>query len=239
MITSYKFLSSAITAALTCVLHTTALAYTSNVDNLNLVVPDGDLDGVQNSQVLGGLAGSITHVSVTLNLSGGLNGDLYACLYHGSSPAVLLNRVGRSAANPLGYPDAGFGPDTALNQFVFDDQALHDVHLYRSFGYALNPSGQLTGHWQPDGRLLDPLSAAPLFDESPRLNPLSLFNAGDPNGVWTLYLADVSALGESTLLSWGLDLTIIPEPSVMALCLLGLGAMTLRSRGARRSPGHG
>ena len=33
---------------------------------------------------------------MTLNLSGGWNGDLYAYLVHNSGFAVLLNRVGRN-----------------------------------------------------------------------------------------------------------------------------------------------
>ena len=48
---------------------------------------------------------------------------------------VLLNRVGRTGSNTLGYPDAGFGSDVAGYRFTFDDQASHDVHYYRTFPY--------------------------------------------------------------------------------------------------------
>ena len=42
---------------------------------------------------------------------------------------------------------------------------------------------------------------------------LNLLNGMDGNGLWTLYMADLSPLGESTLVSWGLEITMVPEPS--------------------------
>ena len=57
-----------------------AHAYSSSVDNLFVIIPDDDANGYQNSQPVSGVGGSVQHVSVTLNLSGGFNGDLYAYL---------------------------------------------------------------------------------------------------------------------------------------------------------------
>src|SRR5215470_16537192 len=51
----------------------------------------------------------VRSINVTLNISGGYNGDLYAYLVHSSGFAVLLNRSGRTGANGFGYGDAGFG----------------------------------------------------------------------------------------------------------------------------------
>ena len=192
-----------------------------NFNNLSATIPDGDLNGYQNSQSLTGLSGGITHVSVTLNISGGINGDLYAYLYHDNTSAILLNRVGRSSASSVGYPDAGFGPDASAHSFTLDDQAAADVHLYRSFAYSINGGGQLTGAWQPDGRTLDPLSPGSAFDGATRSETLSLFNGLDANGTWTLFVADVSSGGESTLNGWGLQITTVPEPSVVGLLVLG------------------
>src|SRR5437867_9316147 len=144
--------------------------------NVNATIPDGDLNGYQNSQTVSGLSASISDVNVTLNISGGFNGDLYGYLYHNNTNAILLNRVGRSSTSSVGYPDAGFGPDASANSFTLDDQAGHDVHLYRTFSYSLNGSGQLTGQWQPDGRNLDPLSAGSSFDGAARSNLLGGFN---------------------------------------------------------------
>jgi len=198
-----------------------AHAYSSSVDNLFVIIPDDDANGYQNSQPVSGVGGSVQHVSVTLNLSGGFNGDLYAYLFHNNTSAILLNRAGRSNTSGVGCPDAGFGPDAGANSFTFNDQASHDVHLYRSFAYTLNSSGQLTGQWQPDGRAIDPSSAQALFDSAPRASPLGVFNGMDPNGLWTLYLADVSPGNESALLGWGLIIEV-PEPGSAILICFGL-----------------
>jgi subtilisin-like proprotein convertase family protein len=200
---------------------TLAHAYASSLDNIFAVIPDGDLNGIQSSQTFTDITGTVAHVSLTLNISGGINGDYYAYLLHNSTRAVLLNRVGRSSTSNVGYPDAGFGLDASLNSFTFDDSASNDVHLYRTFGYQLNGSRQLTGQWQPDGRGLDPLSAGSLFDTAARSNPLNVFNGTDPSGLWTLYLADVSPVGEGTLVSWGLVISV-PEPASAGLMLAGL-----------------
>jgi hypothetical protein len=160
-------------------------------------------------------------LNVTLQISAGFNGDFYAFLTHDNTTAILLNRVGRNSSHQVGYPDSGFGPDAFANAFTLDDQAATDVHFYRNAAFALNGSGQLTGSWQPDGRTLDPLSAASAFDSATRSAPLSVFNGMDPNGLWTLYVADVSSGGEGTLASWGLQLTLVPEPATGGLLWLG------------------
>jgi subtilisin-like proprotein convertase family protein len=193
---------------------------------VNATVPDGDLTGFQNSQTLSGLSGPTLDVNVTLNISGGFNGDLYALLSHGSATAVLLNRVGRTSASTFGYPDVGFGPDSSPTQFTLDEQAAHDVHLYRTFAYTLS-AGQLTGQWQPDGRNIDPLSPGPAFDAAARSNGLGVFDGTDPNGPWTLFVADVSPGGESTLVGWGLQISAVPEPSSARLICGGIAAAML------------
>ena len=212
-----------------------AHAYSSTVDNLFAPIPDGDLNGYENSQTVSGVAGPVQHVSVSFNITGGLNGDLYAYLFHNNTSATLLNRVGRSSTSNLGYPDTGFGPDAGLISFTLDDLASYDIHRYRTVAYTLNGAGQLTGRWQPDGRALDPLSAGSLFDSAPRSNPLSVFNGMDPNGTWSLFVADASSGFESTLVGWTLNIDV-PEPGSAALLVGALAAM-LVARKTRISQG--
>jgi subtilisin-like proprotein convertase family protein len=187
---------------------------------VNSVIPDGDFNGIQSSLSLSGIASPITDVNVTLTISGGFNGDFYAYLFHNGSSAILLNRVGRTASSGVGYPDAGFGLNASSALFTFDDQGGQDAHLYRTFPYTLNGSGQLTGTWQADGRAIDPLSAGSVFDSALRSNLLNVFNGADPNGTWSLYVADVSSGGEGTLVNWGLDITTVPEPGPTTLLIL-------------------
>ncbi len=206
-----------------------AYDYTGTLNNLNIPIPDYDLNGIQSSQTVSGLGQNVTHVNVMLNILGGFNGDYFAYLYHNGVSAILLNRVGRSSTSTYGYPDAGFGPDSLANYFLFNDQSAYDIHTYRTVSYALNGSGQLMGQWQPDGRAIDPLSAGSVFDSASRSEMLNVFNGMDPNGIWSLYVSDVSILSAGTLQGWGLLLDV-PEPSAGPLIALGLAGTLARRR---------
>ena len=179
------------------------------------VIPDNNASGVAFSFNLS--AGSplvITNVTVDLQLSGGWNGDLYAYLSHGSGFAVLLNRLGTTAANPDGSGVSGLNVQ-------FSDSYLTDIHT------ALN--NPLTGNFAPDGRNVNPYGA---LDTDPRTALLGGFNGLDPNGTWTLFFADVSPLATSTIQGWSVNIgTTVPEPNSVALLLLG--AVTLLGRFGR------
>ena len=199
---------------------------------VNQAIPDADPFGLSVTNDLSGFVGAISSITVSLNISNGINGDLYGYLAGPNGGfAVLFNRVGVTSGNSFGYGDAGF-------DVTFDDAAANgDIHPYQTtLGGA--PSGQLTGTWQPDGRNIDPQSAPGDFDTAARDASLSSFDATDPNGTWTLFLADLSSGGQSTLASWDLNVTTVPEPSFLAL--LGLGALGitgfLRRSHRRRLP---
>jgi len=182
-------------------------------------IPDGSLSGLALSTNLAGISPStINNVNVTLNLSGGYNGDLYAYLAGPNGGfAVLLNRAGVSnGASAFGYGDSGMN-------VTFSDGAGNDFHFYQNVGgYSLNGT-----MWQPDGRNIDPLSDPSAFLTAGQTALLSSFNGTDANGTWTLFLADLSGGGQSSLISWGLDITTVPEPSTLALTALGLASAML------------
>jgi subtilisin-like proprotein convertase family protein len=154
------------------------------------------------------------NINVELDISGGYNGDLYAYLVGPAGGfAVLLNRVGRTSAGDIStYSDAGF--DVTLS----DSAANGDIHLYQN---VFNPEGGvLTGTWEPDARNVDPTIVT---DQSPRTADLSSFEDLDPNGTWSITLYDLVQSGNpSTLVSWGLDVTSIPEPTTVSLGMLGV-----------------
>lgn len=150
---------------------------------------------------------AITNVTVDLVIAGGWDGDLYAYLSHGSGFSVLLNRIGSSTNNP------GGSGVSSLN-VEFSDSYLTDIHNA--------PGNPLTGNFAPDGRFVNPFSA---LDSDPRTAMLGSFNNLDPNGSWTLFLADVSPLATSTVQGWTVSVgTAVPEPGSATLLGLALAA---------------
>ncbi len=181
---------------------------------VNTVVPDNSPIGVASTLSVTSSITRITDVNVTLTLSNGWNGDLYAYLVHDTGFAVLLNRTGRTAANPVGYGDRGLS-------VTFDDQATNgDIHAYR-LRLSGNPEialdGPLTNFWAPDGRAADP---ALVLDTDARTELLSSFNGLPAAGTWTLFVMDAEPGNESTLANWTLEVAGITGPS--SLCVTGL-----------------
>jgi subtilisin-like proprotein convertase family protein len=76
--------------------------YTGGGSSLNQVIPDNTPAGAAYSINFATTGLSINNISVTLNLSGGYNGDIYAYLSHGSQIAVLLNPI-TGAASSSGF----------------------------------------------------------------------------------------------------------------------------------------
>jgi hypothetical protein len=183
--------------------------------NVSTAIPDFSIIGLADTRQLDTWMTEITSLQVRLEISGGWNGDLYAHLVHESGFTVLLNRAGRDASNPDGSGAAGM-------DVLLGDAAPADIHL------AMPGSGFVTGPYQPDGRTEDPNT---VLDTSPRNAFLASFAGKNPNGSWTLYLADVSAGGTSTLVSWTLEITGVPEPSSsLLIAITTLGLLGIRRR---------
>ncbi len=196
------------------------LATNSATYSVGLSIGDNDLSGLSDTRSFAALIGAITDVNVTLNISGGYNGDFYAYLTHDSGFSVLLNRPGRTAGNTFGYPDSGFS-------VTFDDSAANDIHTYR---LSSNPNGgALTGDWQPDGRNIHPGMS---LDTTSRDSMLSSFNGLNPNGEWTIFIADASPVGSGVLQSWSLQVigNAVPEPGALLLFLTGIGTLVFWAR---------
>lgn len=156
-------------------------------------IPDGNPDGVLFSGTFN-QANSGDHVlgaTVSLNISGGYNGDLFAYLVAPNGTLVmLLNQPGTD----------GFGAGGAGLNILLQDGAS-DHGSIQSAG-----DGYLTGSYNAAGSLSAFGTAG-----SP---------GGDANGTWHLFFADLSSGGgTATLDSWSLSLTVVPEPVTLALGL--------------------
>jgi len=186
--------------------------------SVGTAIPDGNPTGVSSSTTFSGILGTITSVSVSLDITGGFNGDLYAYLVGPSGEfAVLLNRVGVTSGNSFGYGNSGFNITLA--------DGNPDIHTYQLSSPLYNGGGQLTGPWAPDGRNIDPQSSGSAFDAASNSTDLSSFTDNTANGTWTLFVADMSSGGQATLTSWGLSVVTVPEPQTWALAASGLGML--------------
>ncbi len=191
-----------------------AQSFLFNVNNG--FIPDASGAGLADIRTVETTTLSIDTLEVRVNLSGvgsgAYNGDLYLSLQHDSGFAVLLNRSGRTTEDPFGAWDNGFNVTFALAD------TLGDVHNYRSVLELGNDDvlSPLTGRWQADGRNVDP---SVVLDSSARTAGLESFHGVNPNGEWTLFVADLSSGGLAQIQSWELviePLAVIPEPSTTA-----------------------
>ncbi|GAA5115411.1 PEP-CTERM sorting domain-containing protein [Luteolibacter yonseiensis] len=190
--------------------------------NVNQAIPDGSALGLSDTRTVITAYDQIQSVKVSIQVTGGMAGDYYVQLIGGSKNSVLMNRVGRTSTNSLGYSDSGF------NVQFSDDAASGDVHTYRTtlFGNETTPlAGELGGVWAPDGRTTDPDA---VLAADPRTSLLSNFTGMDPNGQWSLFLADMEGGDVGTLVSWQLEFDVVPEPRAAVLCLLATGIWLFR-----------
>ena len=191
---------------------------------VNTNIPAGNPTGLLPTTVVSGLSGTIQDLTVTLDITNGFNGDLYAYLSFQSGYAVLLNSIGKDTSNPYGSGSSGM-------QLILNDNAATDVHL------ASVPDGDmLVGTWQPDGRETNPQFVLPT---DARTAMLGSFNNLNPNGTWTLFIADMATGYQSTLVNWQLTITTVPEPGLTEfLAPVGLALAFMRYRSRRSVPGN-
>ena len=183
-------------------------------------ISDGNPVGLMQSFSVASISGSITNVQITLDITGGFNGDLYAYLVNPQGQlAVLLNRPGVTGSNPFGYGDAGMN-------ITLDGLAANNIH-----DYAMGGSGtfSLSGTtWAADGRNVNPQAAGSILYGASTAANLSIFQNTDPNGVWTFFIADLgTGGGVANLNSVILNIMTVPEPQSWAMLGGGLALFGL------------
>ena len=169
------------------------------------IIPDGSPAGVVVSGTFSqtGFDSPVLHATVGLNLSGGCNSDLYAYLINPNGTLVILLNQPGAAVN-------GFGADGPGMNITLQDGANDHGSIQTETG-----GGVLSGSYNAAGNL-------------------SSFNGGSANGTWELFFADLGSgggSGPSTLNSWTLTLSVVPEPVTLSLglfCMMMLALAGLR-----------
>ena len=180
----------------------TAQAALFSSGTIDTTITDGNPTGIASTINTSGqgLNTVITGLRVTINVSGGYNGDLICYLSYGGTSVNLLNRIGSTGGNPFGSTSSGF------TSFTFADSGSTGIRNLSGSG-PLTSAGGTGGAYAPD-------SGGTTFG--------SAFSGVNPNGNWTLFFADMAGGGgTATLNSWSLDITAVPEPVNVALGILG------------------
>ena len=166
------------------------------------IVPDSNFSGWSDSRTVSTMpAGTLMAVAVNLELSGGWNGDLYAYLVDRSGFSVLLDRIG---GGPFGDNHAGMNVTFADDGTAFGT-TQGDINLYAGIP---NQSGL----WNADNLGIGGGS-------------LGSFLSTSPNGTWSLFIADLSAGGVTTVANWGLQMDIVAVPEVETWVAAALAGM--------------
>jgi hypothetical protein len=179
------------------------------------VIPDNDLNGLASTINLSAPLSEITGVSLTLDIAGdpnasdAYNGDYYAYLQFSTGLMVLLNQIDNPPL-PYGSPGSGF------------NVTLSDGNP--NIGAAPSTAGQpLIGTFSPQGG-----------GASTGASLAGTFGGLNPNGAWTLFIADESPGGVGELASWSLDVTANTTPipdsvSTPGLLVLGISPLVFWS----------
>lgn len=168
----------------------------------------------------------------------------------GSAPAALYSYSSSGPFNNNGGAGSGIIPDNSAIG-LSDSGSFHDqppaitlvslsVTLQGGFGSDLSGylrmGNELTS---PHADLTPTLKGLALTDSSATTFTLDLtgsFASLNPNATWTLFFADSSAGGQTTLNNWTLNVTsVVPEPITWALIVFGTIFTTM---GLLRRPGQ-
>jgi len=148
-----------------------------------------------------GLGLSLSTLTVTLNISGGMNNGLYGYLIAPNGTLVTL-------MNQPGVGVDGFGASGA---------GMNITLLSSTAGGGYSSIQNVTSGSTLSGSYL-------------AYGDYSTLNGINPNGSWTLYFSDtIAGGGDANLSGWSLDITAVPEPVNVALAVFGgvTGLMSL------------
>jgi subtilisin-like proprotein convertase family protein len=149
-----------------------------------------------------GVVGAVTDVNVTLLGVTHANPD--------DLDVMLVSPAGKRA---IVLSDVGGATDLSSVDIALDDQATQTLP---------DATALMSGSYRPaDYEAGDPF-AAPAPDSSSTGSALSVFNDGNPNGTWQLFVLDDQAGDPGALTGWRLDVTTTgPEPNPSTLTVAG------------------
>ncbi len=178
----------------------------------------------------------IVDVEMSLWLNHGAVGEVFAKLESPSGTVItIINRPGLSgAADGEGRTgnNARLSPDVEFR--FYDDASVSAEEMGKD----------LTGIESAYVHDRSGTEYAPYADESIHDGGFAAFTGEDPDGTWTLYVADTAQTWMGGIDSgqggelhrWKLDITVIPEPATLAVFGMGGALLAARRRSRRGLP---
>ena len=157
-------------------------------------IPDGSPAGVSfvGTYDAAPVGSTVSGLTVSLNLSGGFNGDLYAYLVSPNGTLVML--MNQPGVSLNGFGASGAGMNITLTDSFTANGSIQNV----------TSGSYLTGNYNAAGSLVN-------FNGSQANGNWTLFFADMANGG-----------GTSHLDGWSLDITAVPEPANLAMIIFGV-----------------
>jgi subtilisin-like proprotein convertase family protein len=188
--------------------------------------PDGIMTTPTSSGVFStpNAADQVVDLAVTLNISGGYNGDLYAYLIAPNGTILMLAEGGITGLTGSGMNITLVNPNPT-------GRAAQGVDP--TFGGILSsPSGSLASANDSGGSLSGTFTGS-FTQYGTMLGNNNPATGAYANGTWNLFVWEQNDSSSSpTLNSWTLDLAVVPEPVDMALGIFA--AMMLALAGIKR-----
>ena len=169
-----------------------AALFTEAFYGINMAIPDGNPVGLRSDGVVSDIPSEATVTGLTVGLN--ISGG-----YNGDLYAYLVAPNGTLVMlmNQPGMNVNFFGASGAgMNITLLDGTSDHGLIQNET------SASVLSGLYNPAGNLVN-------------------FNGSAANGMWSLYFADLSGGGTSTLDGWSLDITAVPESVNVALAIFG------------------
>ena len=174
-------------------------------------IPDGNPSGISfvGTYDAAPVGSTVSSQTVSLNISGGFNGDLYAYLVSPNGTLVMLMNQPGVSLNGIGA--SGAGMNITLTDSFTANGSIQNV----------TSGSYLTGNYNAAGSLVN-------LNGSQADGNWTLFFADLANGG-----------GTSLVDGWSLNITVVPEPVNMAMVIFGVSFIVIGAvrvyRGSRKA----
>lgn len=171
---------------------------------------------------------NVTVADMTISLNGfghTWQGDLWARITapDGVTTMDLFRRAGQGSTSTFGFTN-NF---VAANTYLFSDAGATSTYMAAPVNI---PSNTYRAYTNPGANITTTNANGPSAPTQVLQSFSSTFGGVAAQGVWTLRITDMSSGDSGSLGGWTLNITPVPEPTLLGFAGLGLLALLRRRR---------